>query len=206
MLKSGVFTGAAFASMTTALLGIAYNLQVFSIKKTLGSMRVGSMDGVPSSSEVMTNSGDMGRSAMASQEFIATARPVFLPEQAQKIKAVNDHRSVYPRSSVAPKRDIGNLKMPSAHLDEPFAADYVPRRGVLANKESQDMHGSKQGTLKQQGYASHADSEYYHEKQDARYYLQDAHQSASAAYSVHGRDESQSQYVRCFAATVQKIW
>lgn len=194
MLKSGVFTGAAFASMTTAVLGIAYNLQVFSIRKTMGSAVVSSMDGGPSSSEVVTNSGNLRQGTMTSQELMATARPVFSSEQKQKMKVVRDHRSAYPRSAVNPKRDIRIMEMASTQSEDSRANDLQESRHMrrtFANTEIDDiMQASKQIrkslALQQQGYPS--PEKYYPEKEEEEehYGPRDVRQSDSASYHMNG--------------------
>lgn len=191
VLKSGVFTGAAFASMTTAILGVAYNLQVFVIRKSIVAGVPGAVDGSPSSSAVGLSS--------------TVATTVFSSDQRQKARMMLDHKTAYPRSAVNLYRDVKSMKRTSPHFEEASADQEMvskPRR-THANTEVSGGQPSKQ-MRKMLVLQQHGQLGPNVDKGEDQYGSHKASQSASASYDmdpcgahfVYEQDASQPLYIR----------
>ncbi|KAI5073161.1 hypothetical protein GOP47_0011174 [Adiantum capillus-veneris] len=164
VLKSGVFTGAAFAAMTTAILGVAYNLQVFALRKTMAATVPGAVDGASTSSSMEFNS---------IQDYTG---------QVEKARVL-DHKTAYPRSAVNPHRDIRSMEMASPHTEESLAADEHTRM-MPANRKISGVKPSKQTRkplLQQSDPSGPIVGEHYYDSHRAS-------QAASASYHMGNID------------------
>ncbi|KAH7447341.1 hypothetical protein KP509_01G102000 [Ceratopteris richardii] len=112
VIKSGVFAGAAFASMTTAILGIVYNLQVFAIRQTMASAISGPIGGWRSSDVQISNTGQ--NEIMNEQSN--TPMSILPVNQKETTKKTFEHRVTYPRSSISPGR-LDTVEMTSPHYE-----------------------------------------------------------------------------------------
>ncbi|MCO5606062.1 hypothetical protein L7F22_060249 [Adiantum nelumboides] len=167
VLKSGVFTGAAFAAMTTAILGVAYNLQVFAIRKTIAATVPGAIDGASTSSAVGLN----------------TTQGHTTP--GEEARMVLDHKTAYPRSAVNPRKDISSMEMTSPQSEKSLAAEELVSKHTRTMPANTGISGVKPSTqtrktlpLQQSGPLG---GERYYDSRRAS-------QSASAPYQMDSTD------------------